>query len=734
MNRPSRPDETGLGDPALFVNRELSWLEFNARVLDEARDPQNPLLERLKFLSIFASNLDEFFMIRVANLKEVEAAGVEDPAPDGLTADETLDAISARCHALMDEHAHILHREVRPALEQQGVHVVRWADLDDGERARMTELFQNEIFPVLTPTAVDPSHPFPHLTNLALNLVVTFAPEPDVPIPFAIVSLPPVLDALFNVSQAPGDHRLLPLQELVREHIDELFPGLDIVGVGLFRVTRNSDLALEEQEVENLLQDLERELRARTRRRAVRLEVECDVPDPVVATLAAALQLPERKIYRMPSLLQAGSLMRLYGMPQLRALRDPPFNPRLAPAMATPDSIFRVLRHRDLLLHHPYESFSTVVEFVHAAAHDPKTLAIKLTLYRTGGDSVIIQALKEAAQNGKQVTAVVELKARFDERNNIVWARELEAAGCHVTYGIVGLKTHCKAAMVVRREPRGVRTYVHLSTGNYNSSTARLYTDLGFMTSDPALADDVAQLFNLLTGYSARNIQNVLDDRAPEPEFGKLAISPFSVHEQLVQLIEDEIRLHTPENPGLIEAKFNSLVEPTLIRSLYRASRAGVQIRLCVRGICCLRPGVPGVSDNIRVISVVDRFLEHPRIFRFRHGGEERIYLSSADWMPRNMFRRIESLFPIDAPELKRRVIDEILAITFADNVKARELNADGTWTRVQPEPGAPRVRSQQRFIELARKVGLKWAPHDVAVRQATRRRTLARRAARGSH
>jgi polyphosphate kinase len=723
MIRPLLPADAPYCQPDLYINRELSWLEFNARVLEEARDPTNPLLERLKFLSIFGSNLDEFFMIRVANLKEVEAAGVEDIASDGLNATQTLSAISERCHQLIALQIECLREHIVPQLHAAGVRLHGFDDVSVAEQKRLAQLYRTEFFPVLTPMTVDPSHPFPHLPNLSLNLIVTFAPEPENPLPFAIVGLPQVLDTMIPVDTGVDGIDLLPVSELVREHITTLFHGLKVEGAWTFRVTRNSDLALEEQEVENLLQHLERELRARSRRRAVRVEVEESMPDAVVEVLTRGLNLHDRKVFRLPTLISAAWLMRVYNAPSLRDYRDPPFNPRLSPLLATSDSIFRVLRHNDLLLHHPYESFSTVVEFLQAAANDPKALSIKLTLYRTSGDSVIIQALKDAAQNGKQVTAVVELKARFDERNNITWARELEAAGCHVVYGIVGLKTHCKAAMVVRREPRGVRRYVHLSTGNYNSTTARLYSDLGLMTSDPDIADDVSQLFNLLTGFSAQNIRNILDGNAVEPEFKSIAVSPFDIHAYCLELIEDEIRLHTPENPGRIEAKLNSLVEPTMIRALYRASCAGVQVRLCVRGICCLRPGIPGISENIEVTSVVDRFLEHPRIFHFKHGGEHLVYLSSADWMPRNMFRRIEVMFPVEAPSTKARVINEILALTFKDNQKARRLRSDGSWERVIAAEGEAPLRSQVAFIELARKGGIKSLPYDVAVRHARRQR-----------
>ncbi len=708
-----------LRQPRLFINRELSWLEFNARVLEEAQDVTNPLLERLKFLSIFGTNLDEFFMIRVANLLELEVAGVVDTPADGLTPTEQLDGIAARTHELVEWHARCLGDDVLPALEDHGIRIVPVDELVPEQAEIVSQRFRNEIFPVLTPLTVDPSHPFPHLPNLSLNLIVTFAADEEGHTPFAIVEIPPVIPPLIDVSHRAHTAEFVRLADVIRAHVAELFPGLTITGAWRFRVTRNSDLSLEEQEVENLLQDLERELRNRTFARVVRLQVDPKMPAPVLALLSAGLGVTARQTYETSGVLDASSLMRLYGLERYRYLRDPPFNPRLSARLATTESLFSVLRDQDLLLHLPYESFSTVVELLQHAAHDPKVLAIKLTLYRTSGDSVIIQALKDAAENGKQVTAVVELKARFDEKNNIVWARELERAGCHVVYGMVGLKTHCKAALVVRREGNRVRRYVHLATGNYNSSTARLYTDIGLLSEDPDLGEDVSQLFNLLTGYNARNVRDVIRGALPRPAFHKLVVSPFDMQARIIELIEDEIRLSTPEQPGFIQAKFNSLVDPSVIEALYRASCAGVAIRLCVRGICCLRPGLPGVSENVTVCSIVDRFLEHPRLFHFRHGGDDLVFASSADWMPRNLYRRIEAMFPIESPSLKRRVIDELMEITFADNVKARALRADGTWTRVTRAEDEAAVRSQVRFIELAREAGLKSAPYEIAVRQA---------------
>jgi polyphosphate kinase len=730
--------DTDFRHPRYFMNRELSWLEFNARVLQEAQDPSNPVLERLKFLSIFTSNLDEFFMIRVANLRELELAGVTDTRADGLTPLEQLGAISARSHELSRAHAACLLDEVIPLLRDNGIRFLAASDLSDAQRGLVAERFRGEIFPVLTPMTVDPSHPFPHLPNQSLNLIVTFSnPHPAADVvtdengeevgadgfmPFAIVEIPRVLDPLIEL----GSHRtgadFLLLQDAIRDHLDELFKGLTIADSWMFRVTRNADLALEEQDVENLLKDLERELRSRTFRRVVRLEVDSEMPPAVLEVLKRGLEIPARDVYPVRNMTHAPQLMPIYGLDRYRYLRDPPFNPRLSPALANPGSIFSILRDHDILLHHPYESFSTVAELLQHAAHDPKVLAIKLTLYRTSGDSVIIQALKDAAENGKQVTAVVELKARFDEKNNIVWARQLERAGCHVVYGIVGLKTHCKAVLVVRREGTLVRRYVHLATGNYNSSTARLYTDIGLLTQDPEIGEDISQLFNILTGYNARNIHDVVAGRQPGPQFNKIQVSPFDLRDHLIQSIEEEIAHHQADGNGLIQAKLNSLVDPSIITALYRASKAGVTVRLCIRGICCLRPGMPGVSDNITVVSIVDRFLEHPRIVHFRAGGEDRVLLSSADWMPRNLYRRIEVMFPVEQQDLKDRVINEVLELAFADNVKARRLLPDGTYEYVARPDDAPRMRSQKRFIELAREAGIKSLPYESAVRQASRR------------
>ena len=730
---PKLPRPRDLRDPALFINREQSWLQYNARVLQNGLDPTYPLLERLRFMAYFCTNLDEFFMIRVANLLELEVAERTTTGADGMTPTEQLQVLATETHALIDRLYESLNRDILPGLEAEGVSLVDLATIDEDERAELEEVFQRAIFPVLTPMTVDPSHPFPHLANLAHHIVVTFAPSEELggteeEFTYAIVEVPEVLDALIPLDDDPESGRFAKLVDVIKHFVGSLFPGFRLAGSWEFRVTRDADLALREPEVEDMLLDIERELHSRTFRRAVRLEVEDTMPSTVLEQLTRAIEIDARQTYSIPGPFDVPALSKLAKLRRLRHLLEPPFNPRIHPRMASSDSIFSIIREKDLLLHHPYDSFSTVTEFLTEAARDPKVLAIKLTLYRTSGDSVIIDALKTAAANGKFVTAVVELKARFDEKNNIVWARELERAGCHVVYGIVGLKTHCKAALVVRREGSVTRRYCHLSTGNYNSSTARVYTDIGFLTQDPAIGDDVSTLFNVLTGYSSRNIDAILDGKLPRPQFEKLAVSPFEMVGRIIGLIEDEIRLHGKHGQGRIDAKFNSLVDPGVIRALYRASCAGVKIRLVVRGICCLRPGIPGVSENIEVTSIVDRYLEHTRIFYFHHGGDELVFVSSADWMPRNLFRRVESMFPIEDPELRDRTRDELLGISFSDTAACWRLRSDGTYEKVAPEDGAPARRSQLAYIEQARKAGLKSIPYESALRQPRNRPSKKRR------
>lgn len=720
MPRSSKPTPD-FRDPALFVNRELSWLRYNERVLRNGLDPSYPLVERLRFMSYFCTNLDEFVMIRVANLLEFESAERVTVGPDGLTPTEQLTALARETHVLIDELHRCLADDILPGLEAEGVHLLPVNACSDEEQAELEDYFQRTVFPVLTPMTVDPSHPFPHLPNLHHHLFVVFQTDAfssDEELSYAIVEVPEVLRTLIPVDGDRETGRFVLLADLIRHFVGSLFPGFRLQGAWQFRVTRDADIALREPEVEDLLLDMERELHQRTFRRAVRLEVESSVPESVLRGLQDSLHLTDRETYMIPGPFNVPALTKLGKLRKLRHLSEPPFNPRLNPRMASSESIFSIIREKDLLLHHPYESFSTVTEFLTAASNDPKVLAIKLTLYRTSGDSVIIDALKNAATNGKAVTAVVELKARFDEKNNITWARELEKAGCHVVYGIVGLKTHCKAALVVRREGNVTRRYCHLATGNYNSTTARVYTDLGLLTADPVIGQDVSTLFNVLTGYSSRHIDAILNGKLPRPHFDKLVCSPFEMIGRIIELIDDEARFHAETGTGLILAKFNSLVDPSVIRALYRASCAGVRVRLVVRGINCLRPGIPGVSENIEVVSVVDRYLEHPRVFYFHHGGEELVFVSSADWMPRNLFRRIESMFPIEDPDLKARVRDEIIAFSFDDTGAAWRAQPDGRYTKIAPDGDDVPLRSQLKFIEHARSAGLKSIPYERALRE----------------
>jgi polyphosphate kinase len=704
-----------INDPAsakLFINRELSWLGFNERVLEEAHDPTVPLAERLKFIAIVASNLDEFFMVRVAGLKQQLSGNVVETPPDGLTPAEQLAAISTRAHAMVTDLYGAWRNDIEPGLSRVGIRRIAAGDLNAEQKAHLSAFFAREVWPVLTPLAVDPGHPFPMLRNRSLNLAVFMHREKDKTgrreTVVAVVQVPSVLPRLTEVPLPPpaagsdgngvsaaGTTRYayMLLEDLITMHAGDLFPGFKVLGCSPFRVTRNFDLSIDEDEADDLLKTIQKELRRRERGSAVRLEIAHDTPIEVVVFLRQSLRLEADDVYLFEGPLHLADLGPLAGRDELREYRDEPFSPQIVPPLQEYDDIFRVIAQRDILLQHPYESFEDVVEFISEAADDPNVLAIKQTLYRTSADSPIVRALIRAAENGKQVTAVVELKARFDEAPNIQWARTLEDAGVHVVYGLIGLKTHCKVALVVRREGNRIKRYVHLSTGNYNPSTARIYGDLSYFTARDAYADDAGALFNLLTGYSS------------PPSWKRFAIAPHGLQDRIIALIEREAALGPR---GRIIAKMNALVDAPVIKALYRASQAGVSIDLIVRGICCLRPGVPGTSDNIRVISIVDRFLEHARIFHFGNGGKREVYLSSADWMPRNFQRRIEVMFPVEDEGLRDRVIDEILAIALKDNVKARRLMSDGRYVRAQPETAADgtaeaSLRSQYRFMELAR-------------------------------
>ena len=676
-----------------FFNRELSWLEFNGRVLEEACDPAVPLAERLKFQAIVANNLDEFFMVRVAGLKQLVAGDVQEANADGMFPVEQLARIGARAHEMVRSLDTNWREEIAPMLRQKaGILLVRPADLSKEQRAALELRYARDVWPVLTPLAVDQGHPFPTLRNRSLNLAILLHKERQRvahrPIIFAVVQVPGVLGRLVEVAPTvDGQAEFVLLEDLIAMHVGGLFPGFRVVGCSPFRVTRNFDLSIDEDEADDLLKTIQRELRKRERGQAVRLELASDAPAEVEAFLRASLRLDPADVYRVEGPLRLNDLMPLASHPQLRDFTDEPFVPQLVPSLE--NGIFDLLGERDILLHHPYESFDHVVDFIAEAADDPNVLAIKQTLYRTSADSPIIGALIRAAENGKQVTAVVEIKARFDEGRNIAWARMLEESGVHVVYGLVGFKTHCKVALVVRREQGVIRRYVHLSTGNYNPATARAYGDISYLTAREDYADDAGALFNLITGYSS------------PPSWRRFSIAPLGLKEKIIEMIEREASFGAK---GRIIAKMNSLVDPDVIRALYRASRASVRIDLLVRGICCLQPGIPGQSENIRVTSTVDRFLEHARIFFFEAGGKSEVYLSSADWMPRNFVRRVEVMFPIDDPALRKRIIDEILATQLADNVRARLLLPDGTYQRVVPEKDAPRVRSQERFVALSRK------------------------------
>jgi polyphosphate kinase len=682
-----------LKDPQFYINRELSWLAFNRRVLEEAQDESQPLLERLRFLGIVASNLDEFFEVRVAGIKQQIAHDSDDSGPDGMSPRETFAAIRQDVLGMIDEQYQLWHHELKPSLALHGIHLHDFQHLGEEHRKWASAYFRNEVFPVLTPLAVDASHPFPHLQNKSHNLFLRLQrPERRAESLHAVVQIPRVLPRLVLLpSSKEREWHYVLIQNLIQAHVQELFPGLEVEQVYGFRLTRNSDLYIDEEEAENLLRTIEDELRKRARGDAVRLEIEHGCPPDMCAVLLNIFKLTEEDIYFVNGPLNFQHLMPLASLDSLSALRDKPYVPIVSRALPAGCDIFEVLRRQDVMLHHPYESFSSVVEFLEHAANDPQVLAIKMTLYRTSGDSPIVRSLIRAAEEGKQVTALVELRARFDEANNINWARQLEEAGVHVVYGLVGLKTHCKVLLVVRRDEDRLRQYLHLGTGNYHPSTARFYTDLSVLTSNPELGEEVSLLFNTLTGLS---------------EFKgtrHLIVAPFQMHDAFIKLIQHERDLAREGKEGRIIVKLNSLVEESLIVALYEASQAGVGIDLIVRGICCLRPGVPGVSDNIRVTSIVGRFLEHSRIYFFGNGGKPKIYLGSADWMPRNLYRRVEVVFPVRDPLLRKRMTEIILPTYLADCVKARVLGPDGVYRRATCDKGKKNSQAQLTFRNRAR-------------------------------
>jgi polyphosphate kinase len=671
-----------------FLDRETSWLAFNQRVLELAQDPDLPLLERTRFLAIFATNLDEFFMVRVAGLKRRIATGVAVRAASGLLPREVLSRVAQTTHALTAEHAACFRDEVLPALAKEGIEIVRWGELSGEEQDDLHALFRERIFPVLTPLAVDPAHPFPYISGLSLNLAVVVSNPATGDRHFARVKVPPVLPRFVNAA----DSRYVPLEDLIAAHLDQLFPGMLVLDHHTFRVTRNEDLEVEEDEAENLLQALERELVRRRFGPAVRLEVEETIDPYVRNLLMRELGVGEEDVYSLPAPLDLSGLHAIADLDRAE-LKYPSFVPgthaRLVEVENRSIDIFTALRDRDVLVHHPYDSFATSVQtFVEQAAADPSVLAIKQTLYRTSGDSPIVDALIDAAESGKQVLVLVEIKARFDEKANIRWARKLEQAGCHVVYGLVGLKTHCKLSLVVRQEGDGLRRYAHIGTGNYNPKTARLYEDLGLLTADPVLAEDIGLLFNALSGYSRYT------------EFERLLVAPRALRRGLLECIEREIDHHRAGRPAGITFKVNALVDEAITDALYRASQAGVTVDLDVRGICTLRPGVPGLSDNIRVRSILGRFLEHSRIFEFRNGGDPQLWIGSADMMHRNLDRRVEALVEVTDDEA-RAELRAVLALLTADDVTAWQLSADGSWhRRMMSDDGRALRDAQSELIQ----------------------------------
>ena len=678
-------------NPKNYVNRELSWLEFNYRVLSEARDKNIPLFERLKFLSITASNLDEFFMVRVASLKDMVHAGYEKPDIAGMKPKQQLEKIAEKTHELVNLQYSTYSRSLVPALKQQGLRViVSHEDLTKEEGEYVDRYFHDYVYPVLTPMAVDSSRPFPLVRNKNLNIAAMVKKKSgeDDTLDFAMVQVPSVIPRVVEIPEKGEGRAVILLEEIIERNIQSLFLNYDIVTAHPFRIMRNADFSIDEEEAEDLLVEIEKQLKKRQWGEVIRLEIDERVDKRLLKILKKELRIENDDIFFINGPLDLTFLMKMYGMDGFDALKTPKYTPQRVPTLMNDDDIFTNIRKGDIFLHHPYESFDPVVDFVRTASKDPDVLAIKQTLYRVSGNSPIIAALAAAADNGKQVSVLVELKARFDEENNINWAKTLEKAGCHVIYGLVGLKTHSKITLVVRREEDGIRRYVHLGTGNYNDSTAKQYTDCGLMTCNPLIGEDATAVFNMLSGYS-------------EPlGWNKLVLAPLWLRGKLLKLIRRETENARKGEPAHIIAKMNSLCDKEVIASLYEASCAGVKIELIVRGICCLKAGVPELSENIHVRSIVGNFLEHSRIFYFENGGRPQLFMASADWMPRNLDKRVEIMFPVEDPEIKKQVM-HILEVQLADNVKAHILQPDGSYEKVDLR-GKQKICSQDQFCEEA--------------------------------
>ncbi len=693
-NQVSTTTSLDLHRPDLYINRELSWVEFNQRVLEEAQDSRHPLLERVKFLSIFDTNLDEFIMIRLAGLKDQIVAHVTTVSPDGLSPEQQFRAVRRCLAPLVQQARQCWWDELLPLLAEQHIHILDYEQLDTQQRAAMRSYFEREIYPVLTPLAVDPGHPFPHISNRSLNLAVVIA-DATYGERFARVKVPPTLPRLVSVpfsENTQGAVAYVWIEQVIAAHLNMLFPGFDVWESYPFRVLRDADIELREDDAADLLESIEQGLRERRFGSVVDLAVNPSMPQRIRSLLLDNLEITFDDLTVIDGPLGIGDVMELHQLDR-PDLKDPPFTPRIPPELRKGQDIFSAIRQHDLLWHQPYDSFDSVVEFIREAAHDPQVLAIKQTLYRVGTNAPVVNTLLEAVENGKQVAVLVELKARFDEENNIEWAKALERAGVHVVYGLVelkglvGLKTHAKVALVVRKEADGLHRYMHLGTGNYNATTARIYEDLCLLTCRPDIGSDVSALFNLLTGYSRQST------------YHKLLVAPLGLRQGMVDRIEREITRHSEDGNGLLIFKMNALVDPEIINALYRASQAGVRIDLIVRGICCLRPGVAGVSETIRVRSLVGRFLEHSRVFYFRNGGDEEILIGSADMMQRNLDGRVETLFPIEDPVLLEAIRERLLKRVLADTVNARELLSNGHYQRVRPEPGEQPFDSQEWFI-----------------------------------
>jgi polyphosphate kinase len=695
-----------LDDRSLYINREIAWLAFNDRVLSEALSPRWPPLERLKFLAIFSSNLDEFFMIRVSGLHEQLEAAVIEASPDGLSPGEQLAEIGSILRRQLEVASKLLSDEVLPALAAHGIHLRDWETLDAETKKLGQRYFRRSVFPVLTPLGVDPGHPFPFLSNLSLSLAVETRDPDTGEKKFARVKVPESLPrfvpfASLGVEPAEGAENVqdfLPLEQLISAHLADLFPGMEILGCYPFRVTRDMDIAILEDEAHDLLSIVDREVRQRRFGACVRLEVAVRTPERIRSFLMEKISIDEEDVYESSGPLGQGALMSL-ALLNRPDLRDQPFLPRIHPAFAEGEDPFAAIRERDLMLHHPYDSFSPVLDFLRRAADDPHVLAIKMTLYRAGATADAVRALVHAAENGKQVAVSIEIKARFDEENNMTWARTLERVGAHVFFGQAASKTHAKLVLVVRQEGDALKRYVHLSTGNYNASTARLYTDIGMFTCDAQIGEDVSDLFNSLSGFSKKG------------RYRKIAVAPAGLADAILGHIDEQTKLAAAGRPAKIFAKLNALVDMRVIQSLYRASMAGVSIDLCVRGVCCLRPGVPGISENIRVISIVGRFLEHERVFAFGPAGEEQFYLSSADWMPRNLYRRVEISFPVEDKVLRERLRHEVMEPALDAHRQAYRMDTNGVYTHEVVEGTESKRNAQEQVMDRVVRAGLHAVP-----------------------